>query len=381
LAAIWAAPHDDLPRLVYADRLEESGIPERVDQARFIRIQCEVNSLGPDAEAPELSHLSKELTRLRKRLVEVLTVPPPKSAVKYGYERGLPKGRIRSTPVRRFMKWRGQDLFHAPVWEISLRFEGTRGEEEFAQSPLLAKCDRLTMNGVINDEVALALARSTHSRTIRVLSLNFAALAATTFRLLWANGRWDGLQELLFQVPITEPDAIALLVTHGISLQLQHLHVGNEQGHPLDLSPLHSPNTYPKLKILSLADRRLVDTDSVQLCSPQADRALRQLHFHFSPRLGDGFATTLSDSVHMGRLLRLSLASSSLSPEGASRIASSDHLCRLQHLNVSFTPAAADSKTRDLLKKRFGKGLVANYYISGGPIDQLRTVAPTADPM
>jgi uncharacterized protein (TIGR02996 family) len=39
LAAIREAPDDDAPRLIYADRLDENGEPER---AEFIRVQCEL---------------------------------------------------------------------------------------------------------------------------------------------------------------------------------------------------------------------------------------------------------------------------------------------------------------------------------------------------
>jgi uncharacterized protein (TIGR02996 family) len=39
IAAILAAPDDDLPRLVYADWLEEQG---EVERAEFIRVQCEL---------------------------------------------------------------------------------------------------------------------------------------------------------------------------------------------------------------------------------------------------------------------------------------------------------------------------------------------------
>src|SRR2546423_14803585 len=44
LAAIDAEPHDDLPRLAYADWLEENG---DVDRAEFIRIQCRLAELSP----------------------------------------------------------------------------------------------------------------------------------------------------------------------------------------------------------------------------------------------------------------------------------------------------------------------------------------------
>jgi uncharacterized protein (TIGR02996 family) len=43
LAAIWADPHDDTPRLVYADWLDEHGQPDR---AEFVRVQCELARAG-----------------------------------------------------------------------------------------------------------------------------------------------------------------------------------------------------------------------------------------------------------------------------------------------------------------------------------------------
>jgi len=50
LAAVVATLDDDLPRLVAADWLEESGDPER---AEFIRLQCELASL-PDSERADV---------------------------------------------------------------------------------------------------------------------------------------------------------------------------------------------------------------------------------------------------------------------------------------------------------------------------------------
>src|SRR5262245_39324456 len=59
LQAILANPDDDLPRLVYADFLDERGDP----RGEFIRMQCELAGLPPDdggqrkLEAPERERL------------------------------------------------------------------------------------------------------------------------------------------------------------------------------------------------------------------------------------------------------------------------------------------------------------------------------------
>jgi uncharacterized protein (TIGR02996 family) len=48
LAAVRAAPDDDLPRLVMADWLEENG---RGDRAEFVRLQCEIERTGARSSA------------------------------------------------------------------------------------------------------------------------------------------------------------------------------------------------------------------------------------------------------------------------------------------------------------------------------------------
>jgi uncharacterized protein (TIGR02996 family) len=58
LLAIWNAPGDHLPRLIYADWLDEHG---RAEQAEFIRLQC----------APPCAPASAEETALRERYDDV----------------------------------------------------------------------------------------------------------------------------------------------------------------------------------------------------------------------------------------------------------------------------------------------------------------------
>src|SRR5437764_9153483 len=62
IAAIAAAPADDLPRLVYADWLEENGDPA---QAAFIRGQVELARLPP--RAPKREKLAAELKAIAVR--------------------------------------------------------------------------------------------------------------------------------------------------------------------------------------------------------------------------------------------------------------------------------------------------------------------------
>lgn len=81
LRAIIAQPDDNLPRLVFADFLDEHGEPER---AEFIRVQCELAPLAGRCErgdglsswcmgAPERHHPDCRTGRLRQRERELLS--------------------------------------------------------------------------------------------------------------------------------------------------------------------------------------------------------------------------------------------------------------------------------------------------------------------
>src|SRR6516162_11053942 len=48
LAAIWAHPQEDTPRLAYADWLQETGMEANVARGEFIRLQIELTMLAED---------------------------------------------------------------------------------------------------------------------------------------------------------------------------------------------------------------------------------------------------------------------------------------------------------------------------------------------
>ena len=80
LAGVLAAPHDDPPRLVYADWLEERG---ETEAAEYLRVQCEIAHLTD--RDPRVLELSARLHELAARLdpawvadVRRCTTPPPR---------------------------------------------------------------------------------------------------------------------------------------------------------------------------------------------------------------------------------------------------------------------------------------------------------------
>jgi uncharacterized protein (TIGR02996 family) len=88
LRAIFDAPDDDLPRLVYADFLEENGEPER---AALIRVQCELAALRRRSEPVEGHELRTRERELLDRLHPELELIhwTPEEQTRIGHDRGF----------------------------------------------------------------------------------------------------------------------------------------------------------------------------------------------------------------------------------------------------------------------------------------------------
>ena len=86
LAAVLAEPENDLPRLVFADWLEETGHPAHAARARYIRLQVEAE------RHPEGSSQRLELTRQAEEL---------RPSFRDEWDRVLPPGELSHTTVGR----------------------------------------------------------------------------------------------------------------------------------------------------------------------------------------------------------------------------------------------------------------------------------------
>src|SRR5687768_12418256 len=86
LAAIWDHPHEDTPRLVYADWLQEHGHPER---AEFVRVQCERARLDEWDDAPRIEVLKKREEALWKPNAKAWKADLPKAIQNAGFRRGF----------------------------------------------------------------------------------------------------------------------------------------------------------------------------------------------------------------------------------------------------------------------------------------------------
>src|SRR5947209_13753167 len=92
-SALWRAvvadPHDDAPRLILADFLEETGRPER---AEYVRLQCRLAAL--DEEAPERAALDRRERQLWVKHKAAWRAPLPALVREFPFRRGFVHPRL-----------------------------------------------------------------------------------------------------------------------------------------------------------------------------------------------------------------------------------------------------------------------------------------------
>src|SRR5262245_60148542 len=118
LESIWEHPHDDAPRLVYADALEETGEPVKVARAEFIRLQCELAQ--PDDGANRTA-LEERAAALEKEHRAAWTVSLPGALADAKFNRGFlrPEQMMR---VADFLQISVETINAVPLWHV--RFLG-----------------------------------------------------------------------------------------------------------------------------------------------------------------------------------------------------------------------------------------------------------------
>jgi uncharacterized protein (TIGR02996 family) len=124
LAAIWDRPHDDLPRLAYADWLDDQGAPEQAARAEFIRVQCLLARLGEWADDAE--PLEKREAALWRTWGKAWKAGLPVALRAAKFHRGFPAPRPQVLTVTAFAGKPAAAFAAAPLWAFELPAAPTR---------------------------------------------------------------------------------------------------------------------------------------------------------------------------------------------------------------------------------------------------------------
>lgn len=221
LAAILALPDDDLPRLVYADWLDEAGHPDR---AEFIRVQCEL-------ARGELSVADLMKLRIREKILlerHSKTWMQPLRAKGEALQNSGTHGlfyrgfiEIVWMPAAIF-SWKAKKLFtKSPVRELRItRLAGTE-LHELLTTPEMQRIRTLDLSTHRLGELGLAwLCRSGFLLQLQRLRLRRCFLTAQDVEpLLESEANWPNLVELdLSNNPIPDEAVARLQSRYGSAL-------------------------------------------------------------------------------------------------------------------------------------------------------------------
>ncbi|MCS6865742.1 MAG: TIGR02996 domain-containing protein [Gemmataceae bacterium] len=394
LAAIIANPADDTPRLIYADWLEEN---DRVEEAEFIRVQCRLASLPPDAaDYPELLERNEEL-----RLWLTAHVPGPRLAFPAGLsidggnhwwrrcQRGFPAfisfdgtERPGTRSIRRLAAALEQAFQVVPTRWLVVNHVTVAQLAALVRHPVIAGLTHLTVQLAdapdASHEAARVLAHSRHWRQLRWLRLAFSLTEAACAEL--AAAPWAGLETLLIDGDLLTPAGFLALADSEWFRNLREfglLHCQTDetferlvrlpplpQLHTLDLSfsdlstgsweIFASTRSFPRLAVLHLDESDLSEGRWENLT--RADgftlRVLQAVDCPLSP----GAGTALTAAPWASSLRILNLSGSWLSSPDVYAIVKCRKFGQLRHLNLAyaaFSPRslaalAANPALRDL---------------------------------
>ena len=185
LRSVLAHPEDDLPRLVYADYLEETGDAVQIKRAEFIRVQCELARIEPAHTGPVAE--SSLALRTRERILqseyrEAWLAPlrrrgePLFSPSCHGhFRRGFVE--IVWMPARQFL-WKSELLFdRAPVRELRVTLTTVDEVAELINGPQVARLEALDLSDhKLGDRAAFEAVRSPSLRNLHHLRLKACGL-------------------------------------------------------------------------------------------------------------------------------------------------------------------------------------------------------------
>lgn len=263
LAAIWEHPHEDTPRLVYADWLQENGQPER---AEFTRVQCELARLDEWDEETRPALETREQALWRK-FAKGWKADLPKPLQQAGFRRGFPDPRRREVRVNAFLKMSAAELTAAPLWSFSMP-PATNSLDKLLACPHLLRAGTLLLSDWIGGErmqrrfpskkgetrtPAERFAASPNARNLEALDLHWSSDLGDDGLAALVVGNLPHLRRLAVQNCGITDKGVKALVASPLAVRLARLDLyANDRVRSDGLAALFGPAALPQLTDLKL---------------------------------------------------------------------------------------------------------------------------------
>ncbi len=341
LQEILARPDDDVPRLIYADWLEEQGDV----RCELIRVQCAV--WGMEEHHPEFRRLRQRELALLRRYKNDWLGPITAMIFDAKFHRGFVR-EVTAGP-RQFLR-NQEALFRlAPIQRVNLSGLSEDAAREMAAQENLRRITELRLaGGGVNGQMTDSLFTSPHWTQLRCLTWRGdmnpsvrTALAAALEHLPLESFALDG-------VYLGGPGA-RLFESIGPNPSLRRLDlssagIGAEGAHYLA-----STRWLVDLRELILAHNRIGDYGLHLLAESSKIQQLDAIDLTDNALHAHGLQQLLA-KLHTPRITKLCLAQNPPPPEAVSLVAAAPALARLEHLNLNYVVTVDGLSLRRILE-------------------------------
>lgn len=309
LAAIWARPDDDAPRLVYADWLMEQQNP----RGEFIRLQCEATALH-DGHPRKLEFERRAAALLHPN--RLAWCPPGNPAFEWRFVRGFPASVKLAAPA---LKEASSALQAVPSLEgLELNFNGVSeplGEvwSRVFSDPIFERLRALRLTWHVPQVVVRHLSEQPWLSRLVALQLSWVSLRDEAWKALGATATLRTLETLDLGLSGATDEALEALA--GLPWpRLSRLALSSNQLGTRACEALSKQGTWPALESLDLSRNRIGKQGGAALARAEWLASLRTLDLSHD-QVGDETCAALA-AAKPGKLQWLGLAQSRVTEAG-----------------------------------------------------------------
>ena len=351
-AALWRAvvadPHDDAPRLVFADWLDEHGQPDR---AEYIRVQCRL--AAADEDDPARSPLERRERQLWLKHRSAWRAALPARVREFPFRRGFVHPRVQLTG-KQFLQLPESLFAHAPLWDVGLALRGPASVDGLAGSDRLRRLAGLEIDGSGLAPTHLSeLLTVPVLENVRGLGLRGGPYVPDHLRAVATSPVAGRLTRLtIHSAPAFGREGAERLANTAAVRNLESLTLTNCGLGDAGLRALLASPHLTGLRELRVPSNGLTAAAVRALMSCRHLRGLRVLDL-YNNHLDDDGAHVLALCPHVDRLTQLDLGLNRIQRAGAESLARSPFLLRVRQLSLLGNPCAYDPVTVTGLRFRF----------------------------
>lgn len=349
LAAIWEHPHEDTPRLAYADWLQENGGESGAARAELIRVQCEL--AGLDGDDPRYDAVEAREAELLGAWQKRWWAAMPAGARQGHFSHGFPVPSLGRFSIAGMVKLGAARLKAAPLWRYHYGVHGT-DLDALLGWPFLHRLELFALRPPLPAGWAGQLAAHPDLRNVADLSLLDCRLTAGEVKLLL--DAWAGRPLRSFSACL-DADGLRVLADHPTAAGLRGLQLTSSRLDAAALAAFPAGRHLTGLVRLSLSYNSFGDAGIEELLRWPGMRKVRRL-FIDNTGVGDAGVAALADSPACASLRALWLSHNPVGEAAALAATASPNLASLKRVSFYGTPAAGSPAIEAAVRARFGRG-------------------------